>query len=674
MKFIFFIKSFQYKNNNINNLNRCFVSLFLIISLVFTSRAQTKVDSLEQLLKTPLAKNEQLKIEINIVNKLLQSNPKKADSYLNILEKKINSKSSTKFLVQFYYAKSIRHRQKRKLDSARIVIKKALIYANTDKDSLEFKAKLYNSLGAIADDNDNIKEAVKNHLIALDYAKKNANPNMIATVLSGLGRAYLGVPEVEIAKDYYLKAIKIKEENNIFDSSLAIYYNNLSICFDKEKKHEQSLFYLDKSIALKKKSETPFSLISAYNNKAYTLYLLNQYKKAEKTVKKAIKIADSLQIERETIYPYATLSEILIEQGKLKEAEVVMNKSIELSKLYNNLNLAEDNLFMLYRVHYKKGNYKSALEYYEKMIVVKDSIRNKKRRFEEHKLATQYKTNQKNKEIELLSKENKISEIELKKSNQLKITFLITALLSLIVLVLLWLRYKNKAKTDALLAEAMERSFEKKLADSELQSLRAQMNPHFLFNCLNSINSFIIKNEQEQASEYLSKFSKLIRQVLNNSKASRITLANELETLELYIEMESLRFSKKFDYNISVASNVEVDYLEVPPLIIQPYVENSIWHGLMHKTEGKGKLNINITQSIDFITISVEDNGVGRDKAIKLKSKTAIKSKSYGMNITKERLKYINKNNKQLTDIEIIDLKDKKGNALGTKVVLKIGL
>ncbi|MEM7187749.1 MAG: histidine kinase, partial [Bacteroidota bacterium] len=197
-------------------------------------------------------------------------------------------------------------------------------------------------------------------------------------------------------------------------------------------------------------------------------------------------------------------------------------------------------------------------------------------------------------------------------------------------------------------------------------------NPHFLFNCLNSINSFIIKNEQEKASEYLSKFSMLIRKVLSNSKASKVTLADELEALELYIEMEALRFNNSFEHSITVGKEVEKDYLEIPPLIIQPYVENSIWHGLMHKSNGTGRLHVDIQQEDDTLICTIEDNGIGREAAGRIKSRSVVKRKSFGMNITKERLEHINEKAKDTTHVAVIDLKDANGEAAGTRVVIKI--
>lgn len=674
MKYLFLIKIYFSVISNAHKQLITQLLLILFVVLSFQNYAQSKIDSLENLLTTKLSKEEQIKVEIQIVNRLIQRDPKKADVYLTTLEEKLNSQSNTTSLVLFYYAKSIRSRQKRERDQAVKDVKNALIYANKDKDSIKFKAKLYNSLGAIADDDKNYKESIKNHLIALEYAKKTKIPKKIATVLAGLGRVYLGIPETKIAKEYYEKAIAIKLENKQFDYSLAIYYNNLSICFDNEKKYDKSLLYLDKSIALKKKNSTPFKLISAYNNKAFTLSLLKRYKKAEIFVRKSIKIADSLHLENETIYPYSTLSEILLDQNKIKEGELWMEKSITLSKKYDDLSLVEKNLDLLYKVNYEKGNYKKALNYNKRRNVVMDSIRSKRKKNEENKLAIEYQTKKKNAAIEKLSQENKIKEVELKKSKQLQLALLVTALLAIAILALLWSRYKNKRKTDELLKKAMESNFERKLADSELQALRAQMNPHFLFNCLNSINSFIIKNDQEQASEYLTKFSKLIRLVLSNSKLSKVTLANELEALKLYIEMEALRFNDKFEYKIIVDNEIEKDYIEIPPLLMQPYVENSIWHGLMHKTDALGKLLIHVKLENNNLICIIEDNGIGREAALKRKSKSAEKRKSFGMNITKERLKYINHKSKETTFVNIEDLVDQNKKSLGTRVLIKIGL
>jgi ligand-binding sensor domain-containing protein len=211
-----------------------------------------------------------------------------------------------------------------------------------------------------------------------------------------------------------------------------------------------------------------------------------------------------------------------------------------------------------------------------------------------------------------------------------------------------------------------------KIAEVEMMSLRLQMNPHFIFNSLNSINSFIVENKTHLASDYLTKFSRLMRLILDNSKNESITLEKEIETLRLYLLMESIRFENKFAYTVTVADAVDEQMVKLPPMIIQPYVENAIWHGLLHKNE-KGKVEIIITKISgitegEYLLITITDDGIGRSKAAALKSKNSTSNKSYGMQITAQRIEQLNKNN----SVEMIDLTDSTGHALGTKIMIRI--
>jgi ligand-binding sensor domain-containing protein len=205
----------------------------------------------------------------------------------------------------------------------------------------------------------------------------------------------------------------------------------------------------------------------------------------------------------------------------------------------------------------------------------------------------------------------------------------------------------------------------------EMQALRAQMNPHFIFNSLNSINRFILQNNKSQASEYLTKFSKLVRMILQNSQASLITLENELESLELYLELEALRFNYHFDYKISVPKDMDISALKVPPLILQPYVENAIWHGLMHKEE-KGLLDIEVIEENDHLYFKITDDGIGREKAAALASKSATKHKSMGLRITAHRIAILQNSEALTSPVTINDLVDANGYAAGTEITIKM--
>jgi len=228
----------------------------------------------------------------------------------------------------------------------------------------------------------------------------------------------------------------------------------------------------------------------------------------------------------------------------------------------------------------------------------------------------------------------------------------------------------EKLEAQALLKEQAQKTaiakLETQILEVEMIALRAQMNPHFLFNSLNSIKSLILKTKEKEASEYLSKFSTLLRSILNNSEKQKIKLSEEIEALRLYIELEALRFASDFNYQIQIDKTIDSSFIRIPPLLLQPFVENAIWHGLLPKTSSHAKLNINIIRQEDFLFFEIEDNGVGRKNECEQPEKE--NQKPMGINITRKRIEILHKEN----DIEIIDLVDNNQSALGTKVLIKL--
>jgi len=216
--------------------------------------------------------------------------------------------------------------------------------------------------------------------------------------------------------------------------------------------------------------------------------------------------------------------------------------------------------------------------------------------------------------------------------------------------------------------ERREAQVRVEIAMNQLKALRAQMNPHFVFNSLNSIQHFIMNNNSAEAGKYLNKFARLIRIILYNSEKPSVTIREELEALNLYLDLEYLRFEGKFEYRIDVAPDVDMDYFEIPTMLLQPYIENAILHGLMPKPE-KGRLDVIIRLSGELLVCSVIDNGIGRRKARELRQLSRKKDhKSMGMRITQDRLEIINRLHGSNLTLSITDLEDEKGNALGTKV------
>ncbi len=221
------------------------------------------------------------------------------------------------------------------------------------------------------------------------------------------------------------------------------------------------------------------------------------------------------------------------------------------------------------------------------------------------------------------------------------------------------------------LHEKQKEELKKKIVENENKMLRSQMNPHFIFNSLNSINSFIIQNKGEEAEKYLTKFSKLMRNILDNSRKDTIPLAEELNTIKLYLELESVRMENKFDYSIEISRDIDAESVRIPPLILQPFLENAIWHGINPK-EGNGFIEISIKNSYNDenrLVIKIKDDGVGREANSRIKKNNQA-HKSHGIAITKERLDLQKSDNK----VEITDLYSDKNIPSGTLVTLVISI
>ena len=247
--------------------------------------------------------------------------------------------------------------------------------------------------------------------------------------------------------------------------------------------------------------------------------------------------------------------------------------------------------------------------------------------------------------------------------------FLISSMLIVIIGLVLSIRYRV---TQIKKREMRKTELNKKIANIESQALRAQMNPHFIFNTLSSIQHYISNNDTDAALKYLSKFAKLMRSIMDNSKQPMIPVAEELNALKLYLELEVMRFDKKFEYHINVDKSIDQNYDRIPSMLIQPYVENSIIHGLLPK-ETAGKISIIIQKQGNSILCTIEDNGIGRKRSKDFKKNRIHQHKSMGMSITKERLDILNSSLNSNINAEIIDL---YGNdePIGTKVKLIIPL
>jgi len=236
------------------------------------------------------------------------------------------------------------------------------------------------------------------------------------------------------------------------------------------------------------------------------------------------------------------------------------------------------------------------------------------------------------------------------------------------------LQEKNKSDRELINQLKEKEKYDKELAELKISSLRSQMNPHFIFNSLNSIKLYIINNEKENAVYYLNKFSKLIRKILATTREKEISLADEIETMDLYVNIENIRFNNEIEFVINADKNLNLDTIKIPSLILQPFLENAIWHGLSSKKDNK-KLVLSVEKENDsHVKITITDNGIGRKRSAEINKQKLHKKNSIGIKLTEERLSNFAKDFQHNYSITFKDLYDHDKNPTGTKVSLKIPL
>lgn len=252
-----------------------------------------------------------------------------------------------------------------------------------------------------------------------------------------------------------------------------------------------------------------------------------------------------------------------------------------------------------------------------------------------------------------------------------KTWFLILILLTsmAVVYTIFMFRLKSIKQKNEFLSQKIK--LEQELQQSMLTSIKSQMNPHFLFNALNTIQSYIYTNDKENASQYLGKFSSLTRMILDMSNKDTITIAEEIKALQLYLELEQLRFEDKLYYSLNIDNNISIETTYIPSMLLQPYVENAIKHGLLHK-KNNWQLLLQFTKTPTGIAVVIDDNGIGRKRSEELNKYKARKHQSFATNANQKRLEILNKGLAQNIAIEIIDKTDAHGNAFGTTVKLFI--
>ena len=355
-------------------------------------------------------------------------------------------------------------------------------------------------------------------------------------------------------------------------------------------------------------------------------------------------------------------------QDKDEEALPFLVESIRESENEDDLETKKDATRTLSELYREKGNFSKALETYQQYVALVDTLYARKEQEIAQAARFSREIGEKQNRITSLEKDRQLSQskIELATTRQQLIEETNSrqkwAIYSLLFMVIL----------TALAAFFFYRSNrQQKMANNllALKSLRTQMNPHFIFNALNSVNSYIAKSDEKSANKYLSDFSALMRSVLENSEEDFIPLTSELDLIELYLKLERSRFPDKFDYKLELANESELKDFKIPPMMLQPYVENAVWHGLRYK-EAKGMLKILVRKiSSDEVEIFIEDDGIGRKRSAELKTRHQSGQKSTGMRNIDKRIQILNSMDKHHISVKVSDLLE---DGSGTRVAVNL--
>ncbi|MDD7915403.1 tetratricopeptide repeat protein [Polaribacter ponticola] len=487
---------------------------------------------------------------------------------------------------------------------------------------------------------------------ALEIAEKVENPNSgilrsMEVSYNSIGNIYILLEQYKLAEKSFKKAIKIAEKSKN-KWSLSINNENIAKIKEAQDSLDLAIYYTKKALTIDKSINNHYGRMICYNRLGKLFIKKGEYSNAKQVLNDAMPIAKSVKNNFYIALINNNLGWVDTKTKNFSKAKEHFKTSLEIAEK-KNYKTALTEIYTNYSEYYEQtGNHENALKYYKKYTTISNQLLNDKTSKYVNDLIAKYDSERKTNQIKNLAKQNEIAQLQLIKNRNLWAIFLVSIFCLLVILYFLY--RQNSLKK------------EKKILTLEQDVLRNQMNPHFIFNALNSIKHYIINNEQKNAVHYLNKFSKLIRKILESSSVKEVSLQEELETMDLYMNIENIRFSNEIDYNFNVDQTLDLSKIKVPPLVLQPFLENALWHGLSSK---KGDKNILLSvhkPSENFIQIDIQDNGIGRKASAKIKSNKTIKRKSIGIELTKERLNNFIKGFKNTFSLSFNDLFDDQKN------------
>jgi Histidine kinase len=611
--------------------------IFILILILFISHgySQSEVASIESLKKQfQIEKNETNKIQLalQIVEKNNYANLDEVILYSQkayTIAKQNNNYEQLVKAIQFLGNANI---IKGNYKQATILFTEAKeIFEKQLPQNQEGLVKTYGSLGVIASEQSNYNKALEYYFMGKTIAEKNKLTKMLIGLNNNIGVIYKSTKQ-------HTKALKTLNETQVLqqktnDPNRGITLTNIATIYEQLHQLDKEKQYLDLAQSALQNSSDNRAIGEWNNNMGSYFFKVKDFVSAEKHWNDALLNFSEIDDKFGSFDTYYYLAQLKKEQNKADESLLFAEKAKELAYSINVLEHKTKVEKLLSDLYEKKNNINLALLHSKNYQVVNDSLVNR----DNIEKMTQA-------EMNFVFEKEKLQHKEaLTKANSKQWFWALGLLVSLLLFGLFYIQKKKEQQKQKL-------ELENQLLDYKQKALHLQMNPHFLFNCLAAISSYIMQNEKEEAAKYLAMFSKLMRFTLESSKENWITIDKELASLKQYLSLEQLRLKNIFDFTITKAPSIEEDML-VPPMMIQPLVENAIMHGILPK-QAKGKIELHFEVQNNQLFVTILDDGIGFENSMSQKINQVELHKSMALSIIKKRLKILQKNSNQSTKLE----------------------
>ncbi len=551
-----------------------------------------------------------------------------------------------------------------KYDSAIFYFNKALTLYEENRNA-NGKAKVFNNIGNVHYYLGNYDTAIQYYLKSLQIKAEQNDTVAQSKTLNNIAAIYYQTGNLPKSLQYYRNCMSLLHSMG-HEPHLAIGYGNIGLVYYDMKKYDSAMQYYSKALALYKKHRMVKGIAATLTNIGLLKYDLQQYQEALSDFKSALALNREIRDEPETALTLQHMASTYLAINQTGQALHFALLSLEMCRSHGLKKQQMDVHNLLARIYSEKEQYKQALIHLNAFNNIKDSVFSNEQREELNRIIEKYEMERKEKQINLLKTEKKTVELELQKRDLIVYGIALIFLLIAIIASLLFNRFRINRNQ-------LQISMEIKMNEVEQRLVQSKLNPHAISNALRAIEKMIFTQEAEQASLHLKRFESYVRHLLDKSVGTMITLTQELSFLQLYMDMEMDFAPGKFEGKISVSPDLVPDEIEIPPMFIQPYLENAIKHGVKHLV-GPGLIEIMFSKKSNHLVCTITDNGIGRRASEDLYRNKRELYPSVGSGLLDERRSLLKKLGRIDIDLETTDLFDNAGNAAGTMVTIRFEL